>query len=257
VRLSPADDILIRVSRPLDLDSQGQLVASVLSKKVAAGSTHVLIDVPVGMTAKVRSPEAAALLAHNLEHVGTALGLRVRVLQTDGQAPVGRGIGPALEARDVLAVLRNAADAPADLAERSLLLAGHLLEFGGAAAVGLGHAMAAEVLASGRAWRKFEEICAAQGGMRTLPQAAHRLDVLAHRTGCVVNIDNRRLARIAKLAGAPISACAGLDLHVRRGDFVERGEPLFTLHAASPGELAYAHEYASAQSETILVSEDA
>lgn len=256
VRLSPADDILIRVSRPLDLDSQGQLVASVLSKKVAAGSTHVVIDVPVGVTAKVRSAEAAAQLAGNLQHVGTALGLQVRVLQTDGQAPVGRGIGPALEARDVLAVLRNDSDAPADLAERSLLLAGHLLEFGGAAAAGQGLALATQALASGRAWHKFQEICEAQGGMRTPPLAANRLDVLAHRTGCVVSIDNRRLSRIAKLAGAPVAACAGLDLHVRRGDFVERGEALFTLHAASPGELAYAYEYACTQSETILVSED-
>jgi thymidine phosphorylase len=257
VRLSPADDILIRVERPLDLDSQGQLVASVLSKKAAAGSNHVLIDIPVGSTAKVRSQQSADQLAHQLEQVALVMGLRLRVLQTDGSAPVGRGIGPALEARDVLAVLRNEAAAPADLAQRALVLAGDLLEFGGAAAPGAGPGMAADVLASGRAWRKFQEICEAQGGLRTPPQAEHRLDVRAQRSGSVVSIDNRRLARIAKLAGAPLAACAGVDLHVRCGDFVERGEPLFTLHAASPGELAYAFEYASSQSGTILVTEDA
>jgi thymidine phosphorylase len=72
-----------------------------------------------------------------------------------------------------------------------------------------------------------------------------------------VAIDNRRLARIAKLAGAPQAPCAGIDLHVRNGDFVERGQPLFTLHAASPGELAYALEYAHSQTETVHVMEDA
>jgi thymidine phosphorylase len=73
----------------------------------------------------------------------------------------------------------------------------------------------------------------------------------------VLGVDNRRLARIAKLAGAPQAPCAGIDLHVRVGDFVERGQPLFTLHADSPGELAYALDYAAAQAETVHVSEDA
>jgi thymidine phosphorylase len=257
VRLSPADDILIRVERPLDLDSQGQLVASVLSKKSAAGSTHVLIDIPVGPTAKVRSQAAANGLAHQLQSTGHALGLKLRVVQTDGTAPVGFGIGPALEARDVIAVLRNEPGAPIDLAQRSLVLAGHLLEMGGVAPEGTGTAVAQAVLADGRAWRKFQEICDAQGGMRTPVPAPRRHEVPAPRSGCVLGIDNRRLARIAKLAGAPRAPGAGIDLHVHVGDFVERGQPMFTLHADSPGELAYALDYASMQSETVHVSEDA
>ena len=99
VRLSPADDVLIRVERALDIDSEGQLVASVLSKKVAAGSTHVLIDLPVGTTAKVRSPDAADRLGALLVDVGRTVGLEVRAFHTDGTQPVGRGIGPALERR--------------------------------------------------------------------------------------------------------------------------------------------------------------
>lgn len=257
VRLSPADDVLIRVERPLDLDSQGQLVASILSKKCAAGSTHVLIDMPVGPTAKVRSKAAADVLQRQLVDVGRAMGLDVRVAQTDGLAPVGRGIGPALEARDVLAVLRGEAGAPADLRQRSLSLAGQILEFGGAALPGAGAGLAQDVLADGRAWAKFQQICEAQGGLRQLPVAPHRVDVVAHRSGAVLAIDNRRLARIAKLAGAPQAACAGIDLHVRCGDFVGRGEPLFTLHAASPGELAYAMDYAADQPDAIHVMEDA
>ncbi len=257
VRLSPADDILIRVERPLDLDSQGQLVASVLSKKAAAGATHVLIDMPVGPTAKVRSAHAAHLLTRQLEQVGQALGLQVRVAHTDGLAPVGRGIGPALEARDVLAVLQREPQAPADLALRALQLAGKVLEFGGAAQPDAGLGLATAVLDDGRAWRKFQEICEAQGGMRVPPQASQRQPVLAQRSGSVVSIDNRRLARIAKLAGAPKTACAGIDLHVQIGEFVERGQPLFTLHADSPGALAYAAEYAASQPDTVHVIEDA
>jgi len=257
VRLSPADDVLIRVERPLDLDSQGQLVASILSKKAAAGATHVLIDMPVGPTAKVRSPQAAHQLAHMLQQTAHALGLELHVEATDGSAPVGRGIGPALEARDVLAVLRGSAGAPPELAERSVLLAGRLLELGGAADRGRGLALAAKVLADGHAWSKFQEICEAQGGMREPPVSAWREPVKAQRSGCVLAIDNRRLGRIAKLAGAPQAPCAGIDLHVRCGDFVERGQPLFTLHAGSPGELAYALQYAAAQHDTIHVMEDA
>jgi thymidine phosphorylase len=257
VRLSPADDILIRVERPLDLDSQAQLVASVLSKKVAAGSTHVLIDMPVGLTAKVRSAHAAAQLGHQLQHVGRALGLDVRVVQTAGLAPVGRGIGPALEARDVLSVLRGEAQAPADLAQRSLALTAELLEFGGAAAPGSGLALATAVLEDGRAWAKFHEICQAQGGMREPAVARHQQPVAAPRSGTVIAIDNRRLARIAKLAGAPKAPSAGIDLHVQLGAVVEHGQPLFTLHAATPGELAYALEYATSQAEAVHVMQEA
>jgi thymidine phosphorylase len=256
VRLSPADDILIRVERPLDIDSHGQLVASVLSKKAAAGATHVLIDMPVGPTAKVRSTQVAARLEQQLVAVGAAIGLQVRVVRTDGTAPAGRGIGPALEARDVLAVLQRQAGAPANLADRAILLAGELLEFGEAARAGEGAALAASVLADGRAWRKFQEICEAQGGLREPPRASVRQDIGALRSGSVIAIDNRRLARIAKLAGAPKTACAGIDLHVQHGDFVERGQPLFTLHAGSAGALAYAADYAHSQPETIAIAED-
>ncbi|MES2484065.1 MAG: thymidine phosphorylase family protein [Pseudomonadota bacterium] len=256
VRLSPADDILIRVERPLDLDSQGQLVASVLSKKAAAGATHVVIDMPVGPTAKVRSAEAAHVLARQLVRVGEAMGLHVQVRQTDGQAPVGRGIGPALEARDVLSVLRGEFGAPRDLADRSVFLAGELLEMAGAPR-GQGLALAAATLADGRAWRKFQEICEAQGGLRAPPVAPFKRDITTARSGFVLGIDNRRLARIAKLAGAPKVACAGIDLHVRVGDFVERGQPLYTLHAGAPGALDYAAEYALTQATTVHVAEDA
>ncbi len=251
VRLSPADDILIRIERALDIDTEGQMVASILSKKIAAGSTHVVIDMPVGHTAKVRTKAAARSLAGHLEVVAEAFGLKLRCITTDGSQPVGRGIGPALEARDVLLVLQNAPDAPVDLRERALLLAGAALELAGAAAAGDGGAMAAEVLDDGRAWEKFQRICTAQGGMRVPPRAALTRVWRTHLAGTIDSFDNRRIARLAKLAGAPDDMAAGLELHVRLGDRVPAGAPLLTIHAESPGNLDYAFDYLAANAGMI------
>lgn len=252
MQLSPADDVLIRVERPLDLDSDGQLVASILSKKIAAGSNHVLIDVPVGPTAKIRSFEAAKRVSDRLETVGRRLGITVQTLITDGLQPVGRGIGPALEARDVLQVLQNQSGAPADLRARALELAAKVLEMGGRAGAA---ALAAETLASGRAWQQFQRICQAQGGLREVPVAPLLHTVTAKQTGRVANMDNRVLARIAKLAGAPQSPAAGVDLHVDLDDWVERGQPLFSIHAQAPGELRYAQAFQSDHPNVIVIEE--
>jgi len=257
VGLSPADDVLISVERPLDLDSEGQLVASVLSKKAAAGSTHVVIDMPVGPTAKVRSSEAAARLSAEMQRVGRAIGIDVRVLVTDGSQPVGRGIGPALEANDVLAVLGRDADAPADLRARALRLAGSILEFSAAVPQGTGLALATAILDDGRAYDKLRAICASQGGMREPPRAAHRRTFEAARTGQVVEVDNRRLARGAKLAGAPQAPAAGIEFLTPVGTQVERGQPLFVVHAQAPGELAYAFDYLAAQQDVVRIGDAA
>lgn len=253
IQLSPADDVLIRIERPLDFDSDGQLVASVLSKKAAAGSSHVLIDMPVGPTAKVRSPAAADALARRLAFVGEALGLRVGIHVSDGRQPVGRGIGPALEAHDVLAVLRNEADAPGDLRERSLDLAGALLDLVPGAIPGAGRARAQAALTSGAALAKFIGICMAQGGFREPGTAPYSEPVLAARAGRVRCIDNRLLAKVAKLAGAPIDAVAGVVCRLREGDTVEPGMPVFTVHAQSRGELRYALHYAHQHPDIVSV----
>lgn len=254
-RLSPADDALIRVERPLDLDSPAQLVASVLSKKAAAGATHVLLDVPVGPTAKIRSAGDAERLCGLLREVGQAVGLEVLPFLTEGTQPIGRGIGPALEARDALAVLEGAPTAPADLRARSLLLAGQLLEMGGAAPDGRGQALARAILEDGRACAKFQAICQAQGGRRTPPVAPFARPVAADRHGRVIGIDNRRMARLAKLAGAPGDPAAGLEVHARLGDPVARGQPLYTVHAESLGQLEYALAYAATTGDVIAVGD--
>ena len=254
--LSPADDLLIRVEKALDLDSEGQLVASVLSKKIAAGSSHVLIDMPVGSTAKVRSMDMAETLSRNLEQTGAALGIGVRVHASDGSQPVGRGIGPALEARDLVAVLQNDKNAPQDLRERALDLAGHILEFSPAIKDGRGRILAAEILDSGKAWEKFRAICEAQGGMREVPSAKYTHAIEAGKTGNITEIDNRRIARVAKLAGAPADKVAGVDLHMPVGAKVEKGQPLFTVHAESPGELDYALTYLEEQDGIVKIEEN-
>ena len=253
--LSPADDVLIRVERALDLDSTGQLVASVLSKKVAAGSTHVVIDIPVGPTAKVRTHAAATALEQQLVQVGRAVDLELRVVLTDGSQPVGRGIGPALEARDVISVLEVRPDAPTDLRERALFLAGEVLECSALVPRGEGRPLAEAALDDGRAMRKFQAICEAQGGMRSPPQASHSRPVLSPRPGRVASIDNRRLARVAKLAGAPKSPASGLVLHSPVGARVETGQPLFTVHSEASGELEYALSYACAGPDIVAIGE--
>ena len=246
VRLSPADDILIRVERALDIDSPAQLVASVLSKKIAAGSSHVVLDIPVGPTAKVRSRQDAVELCGHLTAVAAAFDLKVRPVVTDGSQPVGVGIGPALEARDVLSVLRGDANAPTDLRARAIQLAGAALEYGEVASDGHGEVVASEILSDGRAMQKFMAICEAQGGFSEPPVAPLRHVLEARASGVVSAIDNRLLARAAKLAGAPESPSAGLELHVKVGDQVERDQPIMTLHGENAGELGYALAFADA-----------
>ncbi len=253
MNLSPADDILIRIEHILDIDSVGQMVASVLSKKIAAGSTHVVIDIPVGPTAKVRDRSQAQQLEALMLQVAKPFGLHLHVVISDGTQPIGRGIGPALEAHDVLAVLRNRPDAPQDLRQHALALASALLELTGVAGPREAATMARDCLASGRAWSRFQAICAAQGGMREPGVAAYRQPVVANAGGRVTAIDNRRLSRAAKLAGAPSSPLAGLTLDVHLGDCVTAGQPVFTLHAQSPGELAYALEYVSRHPDIIAL----
>lgn len=253
VHLSPVDDVLIRVERALDIDSEGTLIASVLSKKKAAGSTHVVLDIPVGPTAKVRTAEEAGRLDESFSAVAEALGMKISVILSDGTQPVGRGIGPALEARDVLAVLRGERGASEDLRTRATRLAGELLDLAGKTAKGEGAAMARSILDEGLAWKKFHAIAEAQGGFKEPPASLFAWEFASRTGGKVSLMDNRKIAKAAKLAGAPKAPSAGVDLRVKLGEEVEKGAPLFTLHAESEGELAYAREYIEAHADMILV----
>lgn len=231
VSLSPTDDVLIRVERAMDLDSEGQLVASVLSKKVAAGSKYVVIDIPIGPTAKVRSMSSAESLKKLFISVAKALDIEIKVIFSDGSQPIGRGIGPVLEALDVLSVLQLSKDAPQDLRNRSLILASKIIEFSPNVNEGEGLKIATEILDSGKAWKKFQAICDAQGGMREPKKAKYTHEITAPCKGKIVNIDNRRLAKLAKLAGAPFDKSAGVEIFAPLDSIVEKDQPLLVLHA--------------------------
>jgi thymidine phosphorylase len=233
VNLSPADDILISVERPLNLDTREQMVASILSKKLAAGATHLVIDIPVGPTAKVRDNHEAMRLRKLFEYVGDQVGLNIDVVISDGSQPIGRGIGPVLEARDVMAVLRNEADAPDDLREKSLMLAGRVLDFDPQLRGGGGEARARELLESGAALAAMEKIITAQGiNTRPVLPGAKQTTICAGVDGTVASIDCLRIAQLARFAGAPLDRGAGLDILRKVGDKVKKGDPLLTIYSA-------------------------
>jgi thymidine phosphorylase len=245
VDLSPADDILISVERPLSIDTREQMVASIMSKKLSAGSTHLLVDIPVGPFAKVRSQNEAMRLRKLFEYVGDQIGLHVDVTVTDGSQPIGNGIGPVLEARDVMAVLNCHPDAPQDLREKSLKIAAALLESDPSLRGGVGYARAKEILDSGEALQSMERIIEAQGRVRS-PETVGELtqEVVAPVAGIISAIDCFRLARLARLAGAPLDKGAGIDLFKKMGDRVQKGEPLYRIHASFQSDYGFAMDFA-------------
>jgi len=248
-QLAPVDDILISVERPLSLDSPGQLVASILAKKLAAGATHLLIDIPTGPTAKVQTHAGALRLRKLFEFVGDRVGLQLEVMITDGRQPIGRGIGPVLEARDVMQVLENDPDQPRDLREKSLQLASRILEFDPDVRGGQGYVLARDILESGRALDKMRAIIEAQGTRTESPRVGPLCQkVEAAHDGRVAAIDNQQMARIARLAGAPMDKGAGVDLYRKVGDTVRAGEPLYAIHAEFNADFAFARAAAEQES---------
>ncbi|KQW20619.1 thymidine phosphorylase [Afipia sp. Root123D2] len=247
VNLSPADDILISVERPLSLDTREQMVASIMSKKVAAGSTHLLIDLPVGPTAKLANATDAMRLRKLFEFVGDRFGVAVEVITTDGRQPIGNGIGPVLEAEDVMSVLTNDASALGDLREKSLRLAAHLLEYDPQMRGGAGYARARELLDSGAAMKKMQAIIDAQGPSNCRNDVGKlTFDLLAAEDGVISEINCLQLNRLARTAGAPIDKGAGIRLFSKLGDHVEQGQPLYRIHAYDQSELDLAATAAKA-----------
>jgi thymidine phosphorylase len=244
--LSPADDVLISVERPLSLDSQGQMVASILSKKIAAGSTHLVLDIPIGPSAKVRTMPDAQRLRRLFEYVAKRMRLTLDVVITDGRQPIGYGIGPVLEARDVMCVLENDPLAPNDLRQKALRLAGRLIESNPDVRGGDGYAIARDILDSGRALAKMNDIINAQGrklfDYKNPKLGELSFEVHAPQAGVVCGIDNLQLARIARLAGAPKVINAGVDLMCKLGDVAMAGTVLYRVHAGFAADLEFARQ---------------
>ncbi|SPA22153.1 putative bifunctional: glycosyl transferase and thymidine/pyrimidine nucleoside phosphorylase [Cupriavidus taiwanensis] len=258
---SVVDDVMNAITRPLRLDSRRWSVASILSKKYTAGATHVIVDLPYGAQTKLATRADAEALGAMFEHVGKGLGLHVRALVTDGSRPIGRGIGPALEVRDVRQVLANDPLAPADLRDKALRFAGEIIAFdprvGSAAA---GRRIATALLDEGKASAAFARIAAAQGA-RAAPVApgAHTCMVSAALAGRVAAIDGLRISGVARAAGAPRDAGAGIDLLCTIGTRVAQGQPLYRIHADSDTALAAAAALArdgGACSEAVRIDPD-
>jgi thymidine phosphorylase len=228
------------------------MVASILSKKVSAGSSHLVLDIPIGPTAKVRSMPEAQRLRRLFEYVARRMKLSLDVVITDGRQPIGNGIGPVLEARDVMQVLENDPRAPIDLRQKALRLAGRLIECDPDVRGGDGFAIARDILDSGRALAKMNDIIQAQGSKsfdhKQPGLGKLAFEICAPATGFVTGIDNLQLARIAGLAGAPKVPNAGVDLLCKLGEEVQAGHPLYRVYASYGADLEFARQACSRSS---------
>jgi thymidine phosphorylase len=235
---SHLDEVMNTITRPLRIDSTRWAVASILSKKLTAGSTHVIVDLPFGPRTKLATREQAQALGELFEQVGALLGLTVVALVTDGSRPVGRGIGPALEVRDVRWVLEGSLQAPADLREKALLFAARILAWDPqVGSVEAGRRRAEQLLDDGCALAAFERMIDAQGRRAPVMPSALTCAVRAPCDGHVVQLDGWRLAEIARCAGAPRDKGAGIDLTVNKGTQVAQGDVLYIIHGATAESL--------------------
>jgi AMP phosphorylase len=243
MKLAPVDDKLIRIRHPLSLDPEGMLLASILGKKKSVGAKYVVIDIPVGRGVKVPYMERGNELAKHFIKVGEKLDMKIEALITDGAEPIGYGIGPALECIDVLEVLNSRG--PDDLRHKSILMAGKLLELCGKVPKGGGYNAAKRLVDSGKAIKKFREIIELQGGdpkvkVDDIAIGEHIYECKSEVSGDIFHIDNKTMSKIARIAGSPRDKGAGVLLHKFRGDRVEKGETLFTVHAESKAKLKFA-----------------
>mgnify|MGYP001056311574 CR=1 FL=1 len=231
------------------------IAASVLSKKIAGGADVIVLDVKCGDGAFMRTLAEARELAWTLVRVGNRLGKKFAALITAMEEPLGRMAGNALEVRQALEVLRG--EGPVDLREVTLALGAELLVLAGEAnGPAEGREKLARLLASGAALRKFQELVAAQGGdprvaedPRQLPRAAHVVEVPAEKAGYVQRVAARRVGLAAGLLGAGrevkgqrVDPVAGVELLVKVGAEVEKGQPLARLHVGRSARLPQAME---------------
>jgi len=244
INLAPADDKIIYVERPLGIDAESQLLASIMAKKHSVNSTHILIDIPVGRDAKVKTKKDALKLKSDFEKIGKKLRKHIKVIITRGSEPIGNGVGPALEARDVLWILRRDKKRPLDLERKCIYMATKIFEIAG---IKNSKKKALEILNSGKAYKKMKEIIKEQGGNQNIkPEhikiGKYRYNVRSPKNGKVKDINNTAISKIARVAGAPLNKGAGLYLYKHVGDKVKKEEKLFTIYSESIQKLNYAKE---------------
>lgn len=236
-----ANKMISSVQRSLGLVTQEHVLASIIALKLATGVSHLLIDIPVSSTSNIKSTNEALRIRKMIEYIGDMLNLQVDAVITDGSEPIGNGVGAVLEARDVMKVLRNKENAPQDLMEKSLFLAGRIIEFDPKVRGGQGYHIAKEILTSGRALEALNRIIYAQGKAPQAQLGRLTREITAPKSGVVESINNARINRIGVLAGAQQNAGAGLDLMKKVGDEVNRGDVLYRVHSVNPNDFAFAN----------------
>lgn len=242
--LASADDELIGVRHSLELDPPGLLLASIMAKKAAVSANTIIIDIPFGQGCKCRSKAEAKRLGHKFMKIARAFKMKLQVYLSDGTQPVGRGVGPVLEILDVIKVLRNEGDAPEDLREKSLRLAGTLIDMSGRFWWKKGYNVAKKIVESGRAYDQFQKIINAQGARKkALRPGRFTFDIPAKKSGRVKRIDNKEVIAVARLAGSPNDVAAGIFFHHKVGDRVNKRQKLFTVYSSDKQRLEFAREY--------------
>lgn len=252
MKLCPADNNILKVKRALGVDSEGLMIASILAKKAAAGITHCVIDIPNINSAKAHTIYDPISMVLRLKEVADYIGLNVEAICFNGVQPLGFGIGPSLEARDVLSVLQNDPDAQKDLRKRAISIATEIVRLTWNIDNQPAEDLVVKKIDSGEAFNKLISICEAQGGFNEPKTAKYYKAIESTVSGIILEIDNRKIARVAKLAGAPDAAEAGIDFKVLLDQNIMIGQPLFTIYANSPGELEYAYEYYKQNEKQII-----
>ncbi|MHA1197935.1 MAG: AMP phosphorylase [Candidatus Heimdallarchaeaceae archaeon] len=242
--LSPLDDIVIhKVEQPLGIDPHSQMLASIFSKKVCTGVDHMVLDIPTGEGSKMPTRESAVHYAQQSTELGRRLGIHIEAAMSYGEQPLGKAVGPALEAKEALEVLLG--KGPTAVFEKSNELTGILFEMAGLAPAGQGAALAANYIIKGKAKAKMKEIIDAQGGNPNITPEEIELgeytaDVLAPKDGYIVKLSNVATKKIAYAAGTPKHKKAGVYLHKKGGDFCKKDEKLMTIYSDSEGKLTEA-----------------
>ncbi len=243
IELVPADSKIIRIEKKLKIDPHAQLLASIMSKKLAVGSKYILIDIPYGKNAKVNLKEGLELKGA-FEKYGKHFKLRLKAVLTRGDEPIGNGVGPFLELIDIINVLNPSEKGPEDLKKRSIFLAGNLLELTKKAKKGQGEKLAKEILESGKAFEKFKEIISAQGGnLKKIKLGEFKKDIVAKRSGEIKEINNKKINLLARVSGCPADKAAGLYLHFHVGEKFKKGDKILTIYSESKPRLKEALKY--------------
>ena len=244
VGLAPAIDKMLDAVSSLRIDPKQLMVASIIAKTAALDVDYLLMDIPTGKKAKAAHISEAERLATVFTAVGQSINLKVECAITPGDKPVGSRLGVSLEAASLLRTLKN--EEWGEKANKSTSLAGIMLELTGKCEPGAGKELATKIITSGKALKKLNEIVEAQGGSLDvdLSPGDSKFDVCAPVSGVVYGFDNQALTSIARVAGAPKDKQAGIELWVRRGDKVEKGQKLYTIYSSSEARLDKAIELA-------------